>query len=334
VVCVPTHARSDDPTDLTALVGAARMIARHLRPGVLVVLEATTYPGTAEDVVRPLLEASGLRAGTDFFLAVAPVRESAAGARDPRTTPRVVGGSTAACTERAMAFYGRFVDRVVRARGTREAEMAKLIENARRHVAIALANEVAQLSDELGVDVFNAIACADTNPFDVGDAMPAASVGTCVPISPDAVCVQARFPRRSSSLISAAQDINDRMPAYVARRVQDLLNRERRAVNGAHVLLLGVTNAPDVPDDRGSFATDVARALLVLGAHVSYADPYADRWAVAGRAIPRVTVLREAMREAHVSVLLQKHAAYDVALLSEAKLLFDTRGVVPGAERL
>ncbi|MDQ1701475.1 MAG: UDP-N-acetyl-D-glucosamine dehydrogenase, partial [Frankiaceae bacterium] len=308
---------------------------RHLHPGMLIVLESTTHPGTTDDVLRPLLEESGLRAGLDFSLAFSPDRVDPGNpVHGVRNTPKVVGGYTPACTDRAARFYGRFVDTVVQARGTREAEMAKLLENTYRHVNIALVNEFAQFSRDVGVDVWDAIRCAATKPFGFEAFYPGPGVGGhCLPLDPN-VAATTSPSGRPFRFVALAREINHGMPRYVARRVQDLLNRQRRAINGADVLLLGVTYKADVSDERDSPAQDVARALLDLGARVSYADPYVGEWSIDGRRIPRVTSVREAMREAHVTVLLQKHAEYDVPLLRQAKLLFDTCGVVAGAERL
>ncbi|MCU1677948.1 MAG: wbpA [Frankiales bacterium] len=336
IICVPTPLNNDGTPDLTAVLSAGRMVARHIHPGMLVVLESTTYPGTTDEVLRPILEESGLRAGVDFSLAFSPERIDPGNAKyGLSNTPKVVGGFSPSCTERAAKLYGLFVDTVVEARGTREAEMSKLLENTYRQVNIALVNEIATFSRQLGVDIWDTIRCASTKPFGFQAFYPGPGVGGhCIPIDPSYLSYRVRqlgFPFRFAEL---AQEINDGMPRFVARRVQDLLNREQRAINGSHVLLLGVTYKADISDERESPAEDVARALLEMGAHVTYADPYVEEWIVDGRSIPRVTAVREAMQEAHVTVLLQRHAAYDIGMLQQAKLLFDTRGVVPGSERL
>ncbi|MBQ1092754.1 nucleotide sugar dehydrogenase [Streptomyces sp. B93] len=341
VICVPTPLDGDGGPDLSAVTSAARAVAARLRPGQLVVLESTTYPGTTEEVVRPLLEReSGLRAGEDFALAFSPERidpgNTGHGLRD---TPKVVGGCTPSCAERAVAFYGKLVDTVVQAKGTREAEMAKLLENTYRHVNIALVNELAIISHELGVDLWDAIRCADSKPFGFQAFRPGAGVGGhCIPIDPNYLSYKVR-----SSLgydfrfVGLAQEINRRMPEYVVRRAQDLLNTADRPLHGSRVLLLGVTYKPDVADRRESPAVPVARLLRRLEAEVSFHDPYVPEWSVDDVPVPRVDDALAAARDHDLTVLLQDHSSYDLpALADAARLLFDTRGRIfrPGVEVL
>lgn len=338
VVCVPTPLDPDGGPDLSAVTAAARVVADRLTPGTLVVLESTTYPGTTDEVVRPILEESGLRAGADFALAFSPERI------DPgnptyglRNTPKVVGGHTPDCAQRAEAFYGKLCDRVVRARGTREAEMAKLLENTYRHVNIALVNEMAIFCHELGIDLRDAIAAAGTKPFGFQPFFPGPGVGGhCIPIDPNYLSYRVRqlgFPFR---FVELAQEINLRMPAYVAQRVQDLLNDHAKPVRGSTVLVLGVTYKADIADRRESPADAVARRLRALGADVRFHDPYMPTWNVDGDPVPPVADLPGALQEADVTLLLQDHAAYDLELLAGARLLLDTRGVAngPGVEVL
>ncbi len=332
VICVPTPLSDEGGPDLTAVVAATRTVAAHLHPGMLVVLESTTWPGTTEEVVRPILEETGLRAGTDFHLAFSPERI------DPgnpvyglRNTPKVVGGSTPACGDAAAAFYGLVVDTVVRARGTREAEMAKLLENTYRHINIALVNEMAKFCHELSVDLWDVIACASSKPFGFQAFRPGPGVGGhCIPIDPNYLShrVRARlgYPFR---FVELAQEINAGMPDYVARRVQDLLNEQGKSLKGSTVLLLGVTYKADIADQRESPARPLAVRLAAMGARVVFHDPHVTTWIVADEHVPRVDDLDEALRGADVSVLLQTHADYDVDhVATTARLLFDTRGVV------
>lgn len=268
VICVPTPLSGDGGPDLGAVTSATKTIAEHLHPGMLVVLESTTYPGTTDEVVRPILEERGLVAGTDFYLVFSPERI------DPgnpiygvKNTPKVVGGQTPACAERAAAFYGRFVDTVVTARGTREAEMAKLLENTYRHVNIALVNEMAKFCEELGVDLWDVIRCAATKPFGFQPFYPGPGVGGhCIPIDPNYLSYKVRTLGYPFRFVELAQEINNGMPAYVVRRAQDILNKHGKPVHGSTVLLLGVTYKPDIADQRESPATAVARHLLDLGA--------------------------------------------------------------------
>jgi UDP-N-acetyl-D-glucosamine dehydrogenase len=332
VICVPTPLDDDGGPDLTAVTSAAESVARQLRPGMLVVLESTTYPGTTDEVVRPILEKSGLRAGADFALAFSPERI------DPgnptfglRNTPKVVGGHTPSCTERAEQFYGKICDRVVRAKGTREAEMAKLLENTYRHVNIALVNEMAIFCHELGIDLRDAIAAASTKPFGFQAFYPGPGVGGhCIPIDPNYLSYKVKRLGYPFRFVELAQEINQRMPAYVAQRVQDLVNEAGRSVKGSNVLILGVTYKPNIADQRESPARPVARRLRRMGAQLSFHDPYVDHWEVDGEPVPRVDSLVDGLRSADLSLLLQDHAAYDQKTLGAARLLFDTRGVSDG----
>ncbi len=329
VICVPTPLSDDGGPDLTAVRKAAQTVARHLAPGTLVVLESTTYPGTTEEVVRPILEESGLVAGEDFHLAFSPERiDPGNPVYGVRNTPKIVGGLTPACSAAAAAFYGKFVETVVQAKGTREAEMAKLLENTYRHVNIALVNEMAVFCHELGVDLWDAIACASTKPFGFQAFHPGPGVGGhCIPIDPNYLSYKVRSLGYPFRFVELAQEINDRMPRYVAERAQALLNREGRAMKGAKVLLLGVTYKADIADQRESPARPVARRLRKMGADLSFHDPYVEAWDVDGEPVPRARVLYTALAEADLAILLTDHGAYDAeSLTRHARLLFDTRG--------
>ncbi|MEU8718039.1 nucleotide sugar dehydrogenase [Streptomyces sp. NPDC048663] len=339
VICVPTPLSEDGGPDLSAVISAARAVARGLRRGRLVVLESTTYPGTTEEVVKPILEESGLRAGDDFALAFSPERiDPGNTTHGLRETPKVVGGCTPACSARAAAFYGKVVDTVVQAKGTREAEMAKLLENTYRHVNIALVNELAILCQELRVDVWDAIRCAGTKPFGFQAFRPSAGVGGhCIPIDPNYLSYKVRSIGYEFRFVELAREINAHMPEYVVRRAQDLLNHEGRALHGSRVLLLGVTYKPDVADRREAPAVPVARLLRAREADIAFHDPFVPAWFVDGQAVPRVTDVMAAVRSHDLTILLQDHSAYDLpAIGDEARLLFDTRGRIfrPGVEVL
>ncbi|WP_344598860.1 nucleotide sugar dehydrogenase, partial [Actinomadura vinacea] len=218
VICVPTPLSEEGGPDLTAVRGAATTIAAHLTPGALVVLESTTYPGTTDEVLRPLLEeGSGLTAGTDFHLAFSPERiDPGNPVYGVANTPKIVGGLTPACATTAAALYGKFVDRVVQAKGTREAEMAKLLENTYRHVNIALVNEMAVFCHELGIDLWDAIDCAATKPFGFQPFRPGPGVGGhCIPIDPNYLSYKVRSLGYPFRFVELAQEINDRMPRYI-----------------------------------------------------------------------------------------------------------------------
>ena len=338
VICVPTPLSEDGGPDLGAVLGATGSVAAHLRAGTLVVLESTTYPGTTEELLRPRLEAGGLKVGVDVFLAFSPERIDPGNPRFGfRNTPKVVGGVSAECTRRAAAFYGRIVDTVVTAAGTREAEMAKLLENTYRHVNIALVNEMLRFCHELDIDLWDVIRCASSKPFGFAPFFPGPGVGGhCIPIDPNYLSyrVQARlgYPFR---FVELAQEINEGMPAYVARRVQDLLNDRGRALKGANVLLLGVTYKPDISDQRESPAVPVAHKIAGRGGLVSFHDPYVTTWNLDGEELKRVPDLDAALRGCDVAVLLQAHTSYDLpALTAAAPLLLDTRGRLPRADNV
>lgn len=334
VICVPTPLTPEGGPDLGAVLGATRSIAAHLRPGHLVVLESTTYPGTTDDEVRPVLEAGGLVAGRDFHLAFSPERIDPGNEQyGMKNTPKVVGGHTEACTDAAAEFYGAFVDTVVRARGTREAEMAKLLENTYRHINIALVNEMARFCYELDIDLWDVIAAAKSKPFGFQAFYPGPGVGGhCIPIDPNYLSYQVQaklgYPFR---FVELAQEINAGMPSYVVRRIQDALNDEGKALRGARILLLGVTYKPDIADQRESPAKPIAIELQDKGADVEFHDPHVDAWRLGAETLTCVDDLDAALARADLVVLLQNHSAYDLAgIVEQAPRLFDTRGATSG----
>ncbi|MCC6855703.1 MAG: nucleotide sugar dehydrogenase [Microbacteriaceae bacterium] len=330
VICVPTPLGDQGVPDLTFVTSAATQIAENLTTGTLVVLESTTYPGTTEDVVQPILEQSGLALDTAFHLAFSPERI------DPgnptfglRNTPKVVGGATPASTRAAAEFYGTFIETVVTTRGTREAETAKLLENTYRHVNIALVNEMARFCHDLGIDLWNVIDAAATKPFGFQAFYPGPGVGGhCIPIDPNYLSYEVQrklgYPFR---FVELAESINDSMPAYVVDRVQDALNDVSKPIKGSSVLLLGVTYKANVKDQRESPARPIAELLAAKGARLSYHDPRVARWTTEIGELESETDLEAAVAAADVVMLLQAHREYDVDALAElAQLFFDTRG--------
>ena len=339
VVCVPTPLDASKTPDLSMVESAMRSISRILRPGVLVVLESTTHPGTTDGIVREILESSQLVAGRDFYLAFSPERI------DPgnpewgiENTPKLVGGLTASCTDRAVEFYSRFVRSVEAASGCREAEMAKLLENTYRHVNIALMNELAVLSHELGVDLWESIRLAATKPFGFQAFYPGPGVGGhCIPIDPNYLSHHLRTLGFQFRFVELAQEISGRMPAYVVQRVQNLLNTRGRAVNGSRVVILGLTYKRDVSDDRETPARDVIRHLRILGADIVAHDPYLQSFDVDGVGVSMEIDIHRALDSADVVVLLQAHSAFDLdEIARRGNVVFDARGVLsgPNVERL
>jgi len=342
IVCVPTPLGSNREPDLSAVQAAAQSIAAHLGTGSLVVIESTTYPGTTEGVVRPILQTSELTAGIDFHLAYSPERV------DPgnrgfglKTTPKIVGGLTSACRDAAVNFYSELVDSVVVTRGLREAEMAKLLENTYRHVNIAMVNEMAKFCHVAGIDLWDAIDAASTKPFGFERFTPGPGVGGhCIPIDPGYLD---HFVRQTTGdpvlFIELAQQVNAGMPTYVVDRVESLLARDGIHISEATVTLLGVTYKADITDDRESPAHAVAEALIEREARVLTHDPLLPRWHPGGLNIVPTPDLATAVDSSDIVILLQAHRQFDVDYIAKrARRMLDTRGVtsrgLPGVQRL
>lgn len=340
VICVPTPLGDGGAPDLDAVRAAADTVGRGLRPGTTVVLESTSYPGTTEGVVLPILHAQGHTHGEDFLLAFSPERVNPGFPEYGITnTPKLVGGITPAATDAAASFYATFVQDVVSMSGTREAETAKLLENTYRHVNIALVNEMAVLCHELGIDIWEVIRGASTKPFGFQAFRPGPGVGGhCIPIDPNYLGYEVRRSLgREFRFVELAQEINHAMPAYIVGRIADLLNEGAKALRGSSVLALGVTYKPDIADQRESPALVVGQILLDKGADLRFHDPFVTRWDLGGTALDRVEDLLAAAADADIVVLLQNHRSYDLdAIAAAAPLFFDTRGVsrAPGVVRL
>ena len=335
VVCVPTPLSPDGGPDLGPVERAARTIGEHIQPKTLVILESTTYPGTTEEVFAPLVLGSRLRLGTDVKIAFSPERV------DPgnkvygiQNTPKVVGGLTPACTSAARDFYAQFIDTVIEAKGAKEAEMAKLIENTFRHVNIALVNEMVRFSHELHIDLWDAIDCAATKPFGFMAFRPGPGVGGhCIPIDPSYLShrVKAQL-GYAFRMVELAEEINTAAPLYVATRIWQALNDRGIAVKGARILLLGVTYKENISDRRESPADPLARRLVSWGADLSYHDPFVPRWTVRSGSealvLSSVEDLDASCSESDIVVLLQAHAFYDIGRIARSgSLMLDTRGV-------
>jgi UDP-N-acetyl-D-glucosamine dehydrogenase len=339
LITVPTPLREGTP-DLSFVVAAGETLGAHLRRGSCVVLESTTYPGTTEELLAPILEKrSGLVAGEDFHLGFSPERI------DPgnktwrlENTPKVVSGVNASSLKAIQSFYDTLVERTVATSGTGEAELAKLIENTFRHVNIALVNELTMFAGDLGVDIWEAIDAAATKPFGFMRFSPGPGVGGhCLPIDPS--FLSWRVKRRIGSpfrFVELANDVNENMPDYVLHRLMLALNRKERAVRGCRVLLLGLAYKPNTSDARGSPSLVLADHLLALGAEVRAADPHVKE----GQFDPRILLVdlcEEEVAAADAVVLLTDHDAFDYAVvLAHACYVLDTRGRLAGdqVERL
>lgn len=342
VVCVPTPLSADGGPDLGPVESAARAIGDHIRPRTLVILESTTYPGTTEEVFAPLVLGSEFKLGKDVNIAFSPERiDPGNPTYGVQNTPKVVGGLTPACTKAAREFYAEFIDTVIEAKGAKEAEMAKLLENTFRHVNIALVNEMVRFCDELDIDLWDAIDCAETKPFGYMAFRPGPGVGGhCIPVDPSYLShrVKAQL-GYAFRMVELAEEINTAAPVYVATRLWKALNEKKVAVNGAKVLLLGVTYKADISDRRESPADPLARRLLSLGADLCYHDPYVPRWAPqttdSSLDLQSVEDVYAAAAAADIVVLLQPHKAYDLDQLAKSsRLILDTRGVLPAATHI
>ncbi|MDP9241832.1 MAG: nucleotide sugar dehydrogenase, partial [Actinomycetota bacterium] len=333
VLCLPTPL-TDGAPDLTMILTAAEDVARYLRAGTLVVLESTTYPGTTEEVLRPILESSGLEAGRDFALAYSPERmDPGQSVNTLENTPKVVAGLTERCADLAAAFYGRFVKEIVVAASPREAEMAKLVENTFRQVNIALVNELAILAHELDVDIWESLRAAATKPFGYLAFWPGPGVGGhCIAIDPTYLSWRAgqQLGYRIRS-IEHANEVNNRMPAFVVSRVGEALNEAGKPIKGSRILALGVAYKAGIDDLRESPSLGVMEGLLRKGAELSYTDAYIPEIEVAGRELRSVALDAETLAAQDCAVILTAHPDVDYeAIVRSVPLVFDTRGVTVG----
>jgi UDP-N-acetyl-D-glucosamine dehydrogenase len=327
IICVPTPLTGSREPDLSFLEGAARMLAGVLREGQVVILESTTYPGTTRDLLAGALESSGLKAGVDFHLAFSPERIDP-GRTDytVRTTPKLVGGLTPESTEAAKGVYERICDEVIPLSGPEAAELSKLLENIFRSVNIALVNELAQLCDRLGVDVWEVIDAAATKPFGFMRFEPGPGMGGhCLPVDPFYLAFKAREHDFYPEFIELAGKINQSQPLFCVNRVERLLNENRRPVNGTRILVLGVSYKAGVGDVRESPAIKIIRLLGELGADLAYHDPHVPELAESGL---KNSDLSEALGRADLTVIVTSHPEFDIPdIVSRSPLVLDLRGV-------
>ena len=336
-ICVPTPLRKTKDPDMSYIVSAVEGIAPHLHPGMLIVLESTTYPGTTEELVQPLLEKTGLRAGVDFFLAFSPERvDPGNGVYFTRTVPKVVGGMTEACSELAAALYGTAIDTIVPVSSPRVAEMVKLLENTFRAVNIGLVNEIALMCDKLGIDVWEVVDAAKTKPFGFMPFYPGPGLGGhCIPIDPFYLSWKVKQTGFEPRFIELAGHVNGSMPHAVVDKIAAALNCHRKSINGSHVLVAGISYKRDIDDIRESPALDVMHLLHEKGARLSYSDPHVPTLAGAhwpGGFDLRSTPIERAAAEADCLVILTDHRGIDYDTLAGiAPLVVDTRNAVKKA---
>jgi len=329
-ISVPTPLSKTQDPDVSYVIAASEAVAASLRPGQLVVLESTTYPGTTREVLLPAMEKTGLHAGKDFFLCFSPERV------DPgnevwktKNTPKVIGGITPACTEAGLAVYERFIDTMVEVSSTEAAEMVKILENTFRAINIAMVNEIALIADRLKVDVWEVIEAAATKPFGFMKFTPGPGLGGhCIPVDPHYLAWKMRTLNYRTRFIELASEINSEMPEFVVGKVRAALNNDRKAVNGAEVLVLGVAYKKDVNDVRESPALDIIRLLAADGAHVEYHDPLVPDVVEDGTRLASVPLTDQVLSDADAVVIVTDHSDVDYGRVLElADVVVDARHV-------
>jgi UDP-N-acetyl-D-glucosamine dehydrogenase len=327
-ICVPTPlSKSRDP-DISFILSATEEIRKFLHPGQLIVLESTTYPGTTDELIVPELEGSGLKVGSDFFVAFSPERIDPGNSTfHTRNTPKIVGGITAQCTEIARLFYSQFIDCVIPVSSTKCAEMVKLLENTFRSVNIGMVNELALMCDLLGVDVYEVIDAAGTKPFGFIPFYPGPGLGGhCIPIDPHYLAWKLKALNFQARFIGLAAEINGMMPSVVTTLVADGLNRVSKSIRGSKIMVLGVAYKKNVSDCRESPALDVMRLLAEKGANLSYNDPFVPTLRVNGKALKAIDASPAEIAKQDCVIILTDHSVYDFRKIVEAAtLVIDTR---------
>ena len=334
-ICVPTPLRKTRDPDLSFVVKAVEATAATLRPGQLVILESTTYPGTTDEVVQPLLEAKGLEADVDFLLAFSPERVDPGNAQfTTRSIPKVVGGVGPVSTEAATALYAAVVAQVVQVSSTRAAEMVKLLENTFRAVNIGLVNEIALMSHKMDLNVWEIIDAAKTKPFGFMPFYPGPGLGGhCIPIDPFYLSWKARQSGFECRFIELAGQVNGSMPEFVVQRISDALNSVRKAINGSHVHVFGVAYKRDVNDMRESPALDIMELLLRRGAQVTYTDPWVPNLQHGGHVLESVPFDAAVQSACDCAVVATNHTLFDYDQIAAMPLVVDTRNALKGVAR-
>jgi UDP-N-acetyl-D-glucosamine dehydrogenase len=332
IICVPTPLSKTRSPDLQYVVSAAESVAEHLRPGQLVILQSTTWPGTTAELVLPILERNGGRVGEDFFLGYAPERVDPGNkVHKLHNTPKLVAGTTRECLARVQALFETVVEEVIPVSSTTVAELAKLHENTFRQVNIALANELALMCDRLGVSAWEVIDAAASKPFGFLPHYPGPGLGgDCIPVVPHFLSWRMREYGYTNRLVDAAHEVNASMPLHVIQKVADALNDHGRPVRASRILLLGMAYKPNVHDTRESPSLEIMRQLLDRGGEVRYCDPWVDEVDIAGGRHASVPWTEDEVRAADCVVMLTAHDVFlEQPLWRDARLLVDTRNVIP-----
>jgi UDP-N-acetyl-D-glucosamine dehydrogenase len=336
-ICVPTPLRKTGDPDLSFILVATDELAKYIHPGMVIVLESTTYPGTTREILLPkLTENSELEVGEEFFLAFSPERVDP-GREDWTTynTPKVIGGITAACSEIASFWYGQALETVVPVSSAESAEMAKLLENTFRMINIGLVNEMAIMCDRLGLDVWEIIDAAATKPFGYMKFTPGPGLGGhCIPIDPLYLSWKLKALNYTARFIDLASEINTEMPRYVVKKVQDALNEQQKPLKGSKILIIGTAYKPDVDDIRESPSLDIIGLLRQKGADLDYHDPYIPTISHDDWTLESLNDIDEGVQNADCVVIVTDHSTYDYeGILNNASLIIDTRNALGNAGR-
>ncbi|HED04341.1 MAG TPA: nucleotide sugar dehydrogenase [Candidatus Fraserbacteria bacterium] len=333
IVCVPTPLRKTKDPDMSYVVDAAERISPHLRRGQLVILESTVYPGATEELIQPLLERPDLAAGREFHLAFSPERVDPGNRQfSLRQIPKVIGGLTPACAERAQQLYEAIFDRVLTVGSLKEAELTKLLENTFRSVNIGLINELALMAHKMGINIWSVIEAAATKPFGFMPFYPGPGLGGhCIPLDPFYLSWKAKSYGADARFIELAGEVNGKMPAYVVTRIMELLNQKGKLLRGAKLLILGVAYKRDINDLRESPALDIIDLLEERGAQVSYHDPHVPEFAHRGRERRSAELSEKLLARQDCVVIVTAHSAFDYGYIAEhTPLIFDTRNATQG----
>jgi len=328
-ICVPTPLRKTKDPDMSYIVSACGEIAKHLHPGMLIILESTTYPGTTDELVLPMLQQGGLKVGQDFFLCFSPERVDPGNPKyNTSNIPKVVGGTTPTCSEMGRLFYSQALQHVVAVSSTQVAEMVKLLENTFRMINIGLVNEIALMCDRMGINVWEVIEAAATKPFGFMPFYPGPGLGGhCIPVDPFYLSWKTKQAGIEARFIELAGYINGQMPHFVVDKIQNALNNHTKPVKGSHIHILGVAYKKDIDDVRESPALDIMLLLKRRGACITYSDPYVPSLELDGEHL----VSQDAHADADCTVIVTDHSSFDYPnIVEHAQLIVDTRNALKG----
>ena len=336
-ICVPTPLRKTKEPDISFVVKAAEKISCFLHKGQIIILESTTYPGTTDELILPILEGKGLKAGRDFFLAFSPERiDPGNKVYNTQNIPKVIGGITPACARLAKLLYEQIIETVVPVSSTKVAEMVKLLENTFRSVNIGLVNELALMCDRLKIDVWEVIDIAKTKPFGFMPFYPGPGLGGhCIPSDPFYLSWKARTHNFTARFIELAGEINNAMPGYVVSKITDALNQKKKSLYGAKIVILGVTYKKNISDTRESPAIEIIRLLRERGAKVSFVDPYVLKLTTDNFKLRSSPLNQKLLKSADAVVIVTDHDGFDYEfIVKNSPLIIDTRNATKGIPRL